>query len=78
MKEEDNLIRVFTGTEITASILKEELGKNNIPAIIKNNYNSGIIAGFSSGTSSSIELYIQEIYLKKAEPIIKQFILINK
>ena len=76
MKDKTNLIRVFTGTEITATLLKAELEQAGIAGIIRNDFNSGIVAGFSSGFSS-IDLYIQEADLKIAEPIINEFSAIN-
>ncbi len=78
MKEKDNIIRVFTGAEVTVNLLKNELEKNEIYGIIQNDFNSGITAGFSAGTSSAVDLFIQEIDLKKAEPIISGFIQLNK
>ncbi len=78
MKDKDNLIRVYTGTEISVKLLKDELEKIEIVAMIKNDYNSGIIAGFSSGTHSSVDLFIQEIDMDKADPIINGFIELNK
>lgn len=78
MKEMNNLIRVYTGTEVTVLLLLEELEKNGIPGIIQNDFNSGVMAGFSAGTSSAVDLFIQEIDLKKAEPLISGFMQINK
>ncbi len=77
MKEKTNLIRVFTGTEITANLLKIELEQAGIAGIVRNDFKSGIAAGFSGGFSSSVDLYIQEADLKEAEPIINEFIAIN-
>jgi len=78
MKEKNNLIRVFTGTEVTVNLLKDELEKEGISGIIQNDFGSGISAGFSGGIPSAIDLFIQELDLKKAEPIISGFIRINK
>ncbi|MBT3209923.1 MAG: hypothetical protein HN704_13585 [Bacteroidetes bacterium] len=78
MKEKNNLIRVYTGTEVIVNLLKDELEKMGIPGIIQNDFNSGITAGFSAGTSSAVDLFIQEIELKKAQPIISGFIQVNK
>ena len=78
MKEKNNLIRVYTGTEVIVNLLKDELEKMGIPGIIQNDFNSGITAGFSAGTSSAVDLFIQEIELKKAQPIICGFIQVNK
>ncbi len=78
MEEKSNLIRVYTGTEITVNLLKDELEKSGIHSIVRNDYNSGIVAGFSAGPSSAVDLLIYEIDLKKAEPIISEFAQINK
>ncbi|MCK5845814.1 MAG: DUF2007 domain-containing protein [Bacteroidales bacterium] len=78
MKDQDNLIRVYTGTEIAVKLLKDELAKIGISALIKNDYNSGIIAGFATGTASSVDLFIQIVDMNKAEPIINGFIELNK
>ena len=40
--------------------------------------NSGVVAGFSGGVPSAVDLFIQESDLKKSEPIIKEFIQQNK
>jgi hypothetical protein len=78
MKEKNNLIRIYTGTEVTVILLKGELEQAGISSIIRNDYNSGVTAGFTGGTPSAIDLYIQEIDMKNAEPIISEFIQINK
>lgn len=77
MKKGNNLIRVFTGTEINADLLKDQLEEIGIAALVKNDYQSGISVGFVGGTPSSIDVYIQESDLKEAEPIIKEFNRIN-
>ena len=74
MKNRDNLIRVFTGSEILVIILKERLDEAGISALIKNDYQSGISVGFVASVPSAIDLYIQESDLKEAEPIINEFI----
>ena len=78
MKEKSNLIRIYTGTEITVNLLKDELEKAGISGMIQNDFNSGISAGFSGGIPSALDLFIQESDLDKAEPIISGFKKINK
>ena len=73
MKKGNDLIRVFTGDEVSAIYLKERLEEIGIAALIKNDFQSGITVGFVSGVPSAIDLYIQESDLKEAEPIIKEF-----
>ncbi len=77
MKEKDEIIRVYSGSELIVNLLKDELEKIEIYAIIQNDFNSGVVAGFSSG-ASWIDLFIQETDLKKAEPIIREFSQRNK
>ena len=77
MKENSNLIRVYSGTELTVNLLRYELEKSGIAGMIRNDFNSGVSAGFSGGVPSAIDLYIQELDLAKAEPIISEFREIN-
>ncbi len=74
MKEEDKLVRIYTGTEISVILLKGRLEEIGISALVQNNYMSGIEVGFVGGIQSAIDLYIQQIDFKKAEPIISEFI----
>jgi hypothetical protein len=74
MKEEKKLVWIFTGTEISVILLKGELEENGITALIQNDYQSGIFAGFSGGVPSAIDLYVQESDLFQAEPIVNDFI----
>jgi hypothetical protein len=74
MKEEDKLVRIYTGTEISVILLKGRLEEIGISSLIQNNYKSGIEVGFVGGVQSAIDLYIQQFDFKKAEPIISEFI----
>jgi hypothetical protein len=78
MNKGSYLIRVYTGTELTVALLKDELEKVGISSMIQNDFKSGVSAGFSGGIPSAIDLFIQEFDLKKAEPIIREFINTNK
>jgi hypothetical protein len=77
MKEANELIRVYVGTEVLANLLKAELEDIGVGAIVQNDYLSGISVGFMGGTPSSVELYIQESELKEAESVIHEFIQVN-
>jgi len=78
MKNGNDLIRVFTGTEVLVYLLKERLEEVEISALIKDDFQSGLTVGFVSGVPSAIDLYIQESDLKDAEPIINEFIQNNE
>jgi hypothetical protein len=78
MKKGNNLIRVFTGTEVLVLLLKERLEEVGISALIKNDFQSGITVGFVGGVPSAVDLYIQESDLGESESIIKVFIQNNE
>lgn len=78
MKSEDNLIRVFSGTELEVNLLKEELEQIGIGSLIQNESNSGVMAGFFGGGPSSVDLFIQESDLEAATPLIEELIERNK
>lgn len=73
MEQSSNLIRVYTGTELTVNLLKDELESVGIPSMVQNDFISGVSAGFAGGLPSSIDLFIQESDLEQAEPIINEF-----
>ena len=75
--EEGPIIRVYSGSEITALLLKEELEQAGVMSMIKNDFQSGVIAGFAGGVPSDVDLYIEESDLAKAEPIVSNFLTIN-
>jgi hypothetical protein len=75
--KKNKLIRVYTGTEMTVSLLKDELEKVGIPGMIQNDFASGVSAGIG-GVPSSIDLFIQELDLEKTGPIISEFTEINR
>lgn len=73
-----NLVIVYTGTEITVNLLKEELEKTGIASYIRNDFNSGLTAGFSGGSPSAVDLCVEEKDVPEAEPIVQQFIELNQ
>lgn len=73
MIEDENMIKVFTGTEIEVNILKNRFAEIGINGIVQNDFQSGIIAGFGGGTPSSVDFYIDKKDLSEAEEIIADF-----
>ena len=78
MKKENELIRVYTGSEVTVFLLKGELEQAGIQSMIQNDFDAGLSAGFGSGVPSAVDLYIQNKDLNMAEPIINEFIKNNE
>ncbi|MBK7132265.1 MAG: DUF2007 domain-containing protein [Bacteroidales bacterium] len=70
MKENDNFIKVYSGTESLVHILQNKLEQNGIPVTIQNDSGDS----FLRGTPVALDLYIRQLDVKKAEPIIQGFI----
>jgi len=78
MKERNKLVKVYTGTEMTVTLLKELLKEIKVASTIQNNYKSGVEVGFVGGVQSSVDLFIQQSDFETAEPVIRDFIDQNK
>ena len=74
MSNTQNFINVYSGTEIQVIMVRGLLENINIEALIQNDFQSGITAGFGGGTFSTVRLNIKESDLEKARPIIEEFI----
>lgn len=70
--ENNDLIRVFSGSEIAVMMLKEALEEVEIGSFIQNDFQSGVVAGIG-GFPSFVDLFIQESDLEKAQPLIDEF-----
>jgi len=77
MENNNDLIKVFSGTEVAVNLLKDELETFGIMAMVQNDFQSGITAGFFGGGPSAVDLFIQVTDQKEAEPIITEFLKSN-
>lgn len=66
------MIKVFSGTEILVLALESELLENGIVPMIKNNIQSGFMAGFGTA-DSAVDVFIKKVDLVKANPILQKF-----
>lgn len=78
METDNKLVRVFAGSEITVNLLKYELEQEGIATTVNNEYEISNFQGFSTGTPYSVDLYIMDTDMEKADPIVKEFLKINK
>jgi hypothetical protein len=80
MQKEDtsHSLRIYTGTEVTINLLRSELENAGISSMVRSDLNSGVASGSYGGFPSDIELYIREEDLKKAKPILDDFMEINR
>ena len=74
MMKRDELVRVFTCTEVTCFLLKAELEKAGIPVMIRNEFQSALSAGFGSGTPSAVDIYVTKSNVDAAVPVIEGFL----
>lgn len=72
------LIRVFTGSDIASKLLKAQIEESGVPAMIQNDYQSGIESSFVGNIRKETDLYIYDSDLPEVEELIKDFIERNK
>jgi hypothetical protein len=70
MKENDKLIKIYSGTESLVHILKDKLEQKGIQGTIKNDSGDS----FLSGTPIALDLFIRQVDIREAEPVIKEFV----
>lgn len=73
MDDSSKHIRFFTGSLIEIQRLQLDLDDNEIPSMVKNNFQSGLRSGFYGGSPSQVELFIYEEDLEKAREILENF-----
>lgn len=78
MKRIDKLVKIYSGTEVTVILLKGRIEEIGINSTVKNDYKSGVEAGFVGGVQSTVDLFIQLSDFERAEPIIRDFISKNR
>lgn len=76
--EEEKLIRIYSGTETTTQLLKEDLENAGINSLLRSDPYSGEVDGVQGELPSSVDLYIEERYWIIAEPVIDHFISVNE
>ncbi|MDC7997936.1 putative signal transducing protein [Gilvibacter sediminis] len=65
---------VYSGTEVRVILLKGLLAEAGVDAMVQNDYQAGITAGFGGGTPNTVRLKIHQDDLAKAKPVIEDFI----
>ena len=73
MDDHSKHIKIFTGSLIQIQRLQLDLDDNEIPSLVKNNFQSGLRSGFYGGSPSLVELFIFEEDQEKAKPILESF-----
>ncbi len=73
MDDQSKHIKFFVGSLIQIQRLQLDLDDQQIPSLVKNNFQSGLRSGFYGGFPSQVQLFIYEEDIEKATPILKKF-----
>jgi len=71
---DSNYIKIFTGSFIIVQRMVNSLKEIDINAVVKDETESGRLAGFGASISGSQELYVHKDELDKAVPLIEGII----
>lgn len=66
------LIKIFSGSEILAKHLQQQIEDVGVNTLVKDNIQSARLAGFGNA-DLAVEVFIQEIDFGKANPVIEAF-----
>ncbi|HKJ49459.1 MAG TPA: DUF2007 domain-containing protein [Christiangramia sp.] len=72
MSEEENYKRVYTGPETNVQYLQELFEKEGINSRVRNDFDSGLRAGFGGGLPGQVLLFVWENQFEKAVKIAKE------
>jgi hypothetical protein len=66
------IMKVFSGSEILADVLKLKIEKVGVEVVKKDNLQSARLAGFGN-TDLAVELFVDERYYGKISPVLEEF-----
>ncbi len=72
MSEEEEYKRVYTGSEVNVQHLKNLLEDEGIPTRVRNDFDSGLRAGFGGGLPGQVLLFAKSEDYEKALRITKE------
>ena len=69
--EESNYIKIYTGNFIVAQLIVDKLGAAGINPVVKDESESGRLAGFGTYNQGTQEIYVNNDELDAAIPIVE-------
>jgi len=72
--EESNYTKIYTGNFIIAQLIVDRLQEKGISAVIKDESESGRLAGFGASIQGQQELYVNNEEVDLAVPIVEEII----
>lgn len=64
--ENYNYKRIYTGSEVNVKFLQELLEKEGVSTRIRNDFDSGLRAGFGGGMRGQVLLFAEDAHYEKA------------
>ncbi|MFA8435468.1 MAG: DUF2007 domain-containing protein [Marinifilaceae bacterium] len=71
MTEGHNLVHVYTGSQVEVEYIRERLEESGINCLVKDDFQTGIHAGFVAGGPDAIEIYVEEADVPRAMKFIE-------
>ena len=71
MDIDNNFKRVYTGSEVNVQYLQELLEKEGIASRVRNDFDSGLRAGFGGGMPGQVLLFADTDHYEKARKIVR-------
>ena len=65
-------IKIYTGSFVIANLIISRLGEIGISPVVKDETESGRLAGFGAAISGSQELYVHKDELDQAVPLVEE------
>lgn len=72
MSEEEEFKRIYTGSEVNVSYLQGLLEEQDIPTIVRNEFQSGLRGGFGGGLPGQVQLFAPSQHFEKATRLAKE------
>ncbi|MBK9290595.1 MAG: DUF2007 domain-containing protein [Bacteroidetes bacterium] len=70
----EDLVRVYTGSIVEATYLKEMLLENGIGCILRDTLNESLMAGWGNGSpENSVILLVESSLAEEAERLVSQY-----
>ena len=72
MDTEDDYKRVYTGSEVNVQYLEDLLQQENIGSRVRNDFDSGLRAGFGGGLPGQVQLFVLSEHYDQALKIVQE------
>lgn len=74
MEKNEELLRVFTGSEVQAEFVKVMLEDNDIGALVRNTLRESLTAGWVSGSrEDACRVFVAKRHQEKAEKLVEEY-----